>query len=312
MKLGLLFAGQGSQNVGMGRDFYEHSQDFRKIFDMLPAELRKMAFEGPMDKLSYTANTQPIMVAFGIGVMEELKKIFAEKGIKPEMAAGLSLGEYTALESAGVFEASTALRIVSLRGKAMAQAAEGIKCKMTAVLNLDREILRECVEEAGKYGKVGIANYNCPGQIVIAGEEEAVDKASELAKERGAGRLIPLAVSGPFHTAFMEPAGEVLREAFETVDFGELKYPVVFNAIGRVKKPEEEIKELLIKQVSGSVYFQDSIEEMERAGIDTIIEVGPGKALAGFVKKTSKVMRAISIEKFEDLDKVREFLEEEI
>lgn len=304
MKLGLLFAGQGSQKAGMGADFYAACPKFKETFDLLPENLRTIAFEGPMEVLSDTRNTQPIMVAFAAGVMAELKPRLEVLGVKPEMAAGLSLGEYSALHAAGVFDAETAINLVTLRGQAMADAAKGIDCKMSAVLGLERDLLKACCEEASALGAVSIANYNCPGQIVIAGVGPAVDKASELAIEKGAKRCMPLPVSGPFHTKFMEPAGEKLAEVFGEMAFGEMEYPVLFNAIGRSKTAEENIADLLVRQVSSSVYFEDSIKAMAEAGVDTIIEIGPGKALSGFVRKTDKTIKVYSIETIEDLDKV--------
>lgn len=304
MKLGLLFAGQGSQKVGMGADFYEACPKFKAVFDVLPKELKTIAFEGPMEALSDTRITQPIMVAFAAGVMAELNPRFEVMGVQPEMAAGLSLGEYSALHAAGVFDAETAISLVQKRGQAMADAAEGIDCKMSAVLGLDREILKGCCEEASVLGAVSIANYNCPGQIVIAGQDDAVDKAAELAVERGAKRCMPLPVSGPFHTKFMEPAGEVLAEVFSGMEFDDMEFPVLFNAVGREKTEEERVADLLVRQVSSSVFFEDSIKAMADAGVDSMIEIGPGKALSGFVRKTCKSIKVYSIETVEDLDKV--------
>lgn len=312
MKLGLLFAGQGSQKVGMGADFYERNAAFRAVFDQLPQELRTLSFQGPMETLSLTEHTQPVMVAFAAGVMAALRPELEKLGIAPQMAAGLSLGEYGALHSAGVFDAETAIRLVTIRGKAMSEAAEGIDCKMTAVLGLERDVLQQCCMEAaaatGQY--VSIANYNCPGQIVIAGEALAVDKAGEMVQSCGAKRCMPLPVSGPFHTKFMEPAGEKLAEVFANTAFGTMAFPVLFNAIGREKTEDESVADLLIRQVSGSVYFEDSIKAMEDAGIDTVIEIGPGKALSGFVRKTCKGMKVLNIETVEDMEKVLETLKE--
>ena len=307
MKLGILFAGQGSQTVGMGKDLYENCQTFKTIFDLLPDEQKTIAFEGPIEALSDTRNTQPIMVAFAAGVMAELSKA----GIKPEMAAGLSLGEYSALHSAGVFEAETAIKLVTRRALEMHQAAKGVNCKMSAVLNFDGQLLAECCEEASKAGIVQSANYNCPRQIVIAGEADAVDKAVELATEKGAKRCVPLPVSGPFHTVFMEPAGQELKKVFEQIDFGKMEFPVIFNASGKEKDDNQSISELLVKQVSSSVCFEDTNRYMNEAGIDTVIEVGPGKALSGFVRKTCKEMKVLNIETFEDLAKVIETLKGE-
>lgn len=310
MKLGLLFAGQGSQRVGMGADFYATCPRFREVFDILPESLKNIAFDGPMEALADTRNTQPVMVAFAAGVMAELKPRLEVIHAAPQAAAGLSLGEYSALHAAGVFDAETAIRLVQKRGQAMADAAKGIECKMCAVLGLEREVLQDCCEEASVSGVVSIANYNCPGQIVIAGEENAVDKAVELAAKRGAKRSISLPVSGPFHTTFMEPAGKVLAEVFAGMNFRDMEFPVLFNAIGREKKEKEQIADLLVRQVSSSVYFEDSIKAMADAGIDTIIEIGPGKALSGFVKKTCRSIKIYSIETIEDLDKVIQALKE--
>ncbi|MGF6375771.1 [acyl-carrier-protein] S-malonyltransferase [Clostridiales Family XIII bacterium PM5-7] len=307
MKLGILFAGQGSQTVGMGKDLYEQYEGFKAVFDLLPKHQRQIAFEGPMEALSDTRNTQPIMVAFAAGIMAELSKA----GIEPQMAAGLSLGEYSALHSAGVFDAETAIKLVTRRALEMHEAAEGVDCKMSAVLNFDREALASCCQDASDEGIVQIANYNCPGQIVIAGEGAAVDKAVALATERGAKRCIPLPVSGPFHTVFMEPAGRALETVFGDIDFADMRFPVVFNAIGREKAETQTIAELLVKQVSNSVYFEDTIKVMQQAGIDTIIEVGPGKALAGFVRKTCKDIKVLGIETAADLEKVMELLKGE-
>lgn len=304
MKLGLLFAGQGSQAVGMGKDFYENSSAFRAVFDLLPPAQKKTAFEGPAEELADTRNTQPVMVAFAAGVAAELLPRLEAAGIEPAMAAGLSLGEYSALCVSGVFDPETAVALVSRRAQEMHKAAAGIDCKMSAVMNLDQESLQACCDEASAAGIVQIANLNCPGQIVIAGEAAAVDKAAELALERGARRCVPLPVSGPFHTKFMEPAGKALEKVFAEVSFGSMKFPVLFNAIGREKTDEETVPSLLVRQVSSSVHFEDSIKAMEKAGIDTVIEIGPGKALCGFVRKTSRQIRAWNIESWQDMEKI--------
>lgn len=308
MKLGILFAGQGSQKPGMGADFYEKSRRFQAVFDLLPPEQRRAAFEGPMEVLSDTRNTQPVMVAFAAGVMAELSPALSELGVEPAMAAGLSLGEYSALHAAGVFDAKTAIDLVTKRAAAMADAAKGVDCAMKAVLGLARETLASCCAEAADYGTVQIANYNCPGQIVIAGERNAVERAAALALTAGAKRCVPLPVSGPFHTKFMEPAGRVLDGIFAETVFEEMHFPVVFNAVGREKRPEEAVSDLLVRQVSGSVYFEDTIKAMAAAGVDTVIEIGPGKALSGFVRKTDRNMKVMNIDTWEDLQKVVEEL----
>ena len=297
MKTAFLFAGQGSQHVGMGKDLYEEFPEFKEIFDCLPENLKNIAFDGPSEKLVKTENTQPIMLAFALGVFKVLEK----NGIKPDMAAGLSLGEYSALASAGVFEPKTAIELISFRGKEMAKASEGVACVMSAVLGLDRDVLAEIVVEASKAGKVEIANYNCPGQIVVSGTEEGVSACEKLVAEKGARRCMRLAVSGPFHTSYMLPAGKALEEKFKEINFGEMNFPVIFNCIGREKAADESIQELLVKQVSSSVYFEDSIKYMKEAGVEQIVEIGPGKVLSGFVKKTDRSIKLVNIETAEDI-----------
>lgn len=308
MKLGLMYAGQGSQNPGMGMDFYQESETFRKIFDLLPEAQRELAFHGPAEKLSDTRNTQPVMVAFAAGINALLLPELRKQGIEPAMVAGLSLGEYSALEGAGVFDAETAIRLVSLRADAMARAAEGVDCAMKAVLGLDRETVAACcAQAAAQTGElVQTANFNCPGQIVIAGQKDAVDQAAELASEKGAKRCLPLAVSGPFHTDYMKPAAAVLKEAFSEIRFGEMAFPVIFNCTGEILQDGDSVSKMLERQVCSSVYFEDTIRRMEASGVDTIIEVGPGKALSGFVRKTARQIRVLSLEKYTDLEKVLE------
>lgn len=311
MKLGIVFAGQGSQVPGMGRDFYENSEKFRGIFDLLKPAEKESAWEGPMEELSKTQVTQPVMVAFAAGVSSELKSLLGSEELEEIVVAGLSLGEYSALNFAGVLDDKTAIDLVRERGMAMSAAAEGISCKMSAILNLDRETLAKCCKKAEDKGIVQIANYNCPGQIVIAGEVEAVEMAEKLAMDAGARRCMPLAVSGPFHTKFMEPAGQVLEKKFTEVEFKEPQCKVIFNAVGREKKEDETIQELLVKQVSGSVYFEDTIAEMEKMGVDTVIEVGPGKALSGFVRKTVKGMNIYNIQTWDEFVNIKEVLKGE-
>ena len=203
MKLAVLYAGQGAQHPGMGKEFYESSPAFRAAFDSaaLDFDLHRVCFEDPDGVLNQTEYTQPCMVAFACGVTA----VLAEHGVQPAYAAGLSLGEYSALEAAGVFTAKQAIELAAYRGKAMADAAKGIDCGMTAVLGLDRTALSACCEEAAALGCVQICNYNCPGQLVIGGEKAAVDKAAELAKAAGARRCLPLKVSGPVPTRLMAP-----------------------------------------------------------------------------------------------------------
>lgn len=309
MNLAFLYAGQGSQHVGMGQDLYEAYPLFRQILDDAPVDfdLKKLCFEGPEDQLSQTRYTQPCMVAFAAGVTALLK----ERGIVPQAAAGLSLGEYSALQAAGVFTPREAIALAAFRGKAMEEAAQGMESAMYAVLNLDRNTLEEVCRKASEKGPVYLANYNCPGQIVIGGNREGAEEACRLALEAGARRCLPLKVSGPFHTPLMAPAGKALEEHFAGLTFGEMAFPVYFNCLGRPKTAEEAIPQLLVRQVQTSVYMEDTIRHMADAGIDTIVEVGPGKALSGFVKKTAPQIRTIPVETAQQLEDAVTLLKKE-
>ena len=300
MSLAFLYAGQGSQHPGMGADLYEAYPAFRAVLDAagVDFDLKTTMFTDPDGVLNLTEYTQPCMVAFAAG----MTALLAERGIVPDYAAGLSLGEYSALQCAGVFTAPQAISLAAFRGKAMAAAAAGRPCGMTAVLGLDREKLQEACRQAAGAGVVEIANYNCPGQLVIGGEQAAVDKAAALAKELGAKRCLPLKVSGPFHTSLLAPAGDALREKFRETAFGAMRIPVLFNCLGREMGPEDTIPALLGKQVQTSVYMEDTIRRLAELGVDTIVEIGPGKALIGFVKKTAPAIKTYAVETCADLD----------
>lgn len=294
MNLAFVYAGQGSQYAGMGRDFYEDFAVYREVIDSLSVDfdLKKVSFEGPDEMLSKTEYTQPCMVAFAAGV----NAMLAEEGISPQMAAGLSLGEYSALQAAGVFDAQTAVKLAAFRGQVMDEAVKDLPCGMTAVLGLQREKLQQVCDQASRLGVVEITNYNCPMQLVIAGEQQAVDEAARLALEAGAKRCLPLKVSGPFHTSLLAGAADKLREEFIDTDFGEMQFPVIFNVTARPLSEEETLPELLQDQVHNSVLFEDSVRYMAEQGIDTVVEIGPGKALSGFIRKTVKGMKIFSIE----------------
>ena len=300
MSLAFLYAGQGSQHPGMGADLYEAHPAFRAVLDAagVDFDLKTTMFTDPDGVLNLTEYTQPCMVAFAAG----MTALLAERGIVPDYAAGLSLGEYSALQCAGVFTAPQAISLAAFRGKAMGAAAAGRPCGMTAVLGLDREKLQEACRQAAGAGVVEIANYNCPGQLVIGGEQAAVDQAAALAKELGAKRCLPLKVSGPFHTSLLAPAGDALREKFKETAFGAMRIPVLFNCLGREMGPEDTIPALLEKQVQTSVYMEDTIRRLAELGVDTIVEIGPGKALIGFVKKTAPAIKTYAVETCADLD----------
>ena len=314
MKLGFLYAGQGSQKVGMGQDLYEKYPEFKETFDNVQGvdfDLKKVCFEGPVETLNETKYTQPCMVAFAVGMTKVLKKL----GIEPVCAAGLSLGEYSALYASGVFTEEQVIPLVQFRGNAMQTAVSGRDCKMIAVLGLDKDTIFEGCEKVhqqleadGKVdadGKVLVAepaNFNCPGQITVSGDAEAVDMAAEVLKEMGAKRCLPVKVSGPFHTSLMKPAGDALADRFKNESFGEMQVPVIFNCIGREKNADETIPALLEQQVQKSVYFDDSIKAMAAMGVEAFVEIGPGKTLSKFVQKTTSDIPVYAVETAEDIE----------
>ena len=300
MKLAFLYAGQGSQKVGMGIDIYEKFPEYRKLVDQFSLEYYELMKEGPLERLSQTANTQPCMAIFAAGVTDVLKKY----GIHPAYAAGLSLGEYGALYAAGVWDVKTYIALTEFRGKQMEASAKGIPFKMTAILKLDRTLLQEACKEASQEGYVTIVNYNCPGQYVIGGDEKAVEIAEKIASSKGAKRCIPLNVSGPFHTKYMHPASEALALQFQQIEWKEPIIPVVSNVTGKLIQNEESIPRLLELQVKSSVFFEDSIQTLLDEGVDTIIEIGPGKVLSGFVKKINPSICCLSIETAQELEQV--------
>ena len=297
MKLGFLYAGQGSQSPGMGKDLYEAYPAFRAAFDgvELDFDLKRACFEG--ENLNETQYTQPCMVAFACGMTAVLR----EAGIEPAAAAGLSLGEYSALSAAGVWDARTAVSIARFRGQAMTEAAAGIDSAMMAILSLERGKLQSACDGASDLGVVSIANYNCPGQLVIGGEKAAVEKAAALAKELGARRALPLNTSGPFHTKLLEPASQALHRYFAGVSFGEPRFPVYFNCLGGPMGEGDAIPALLERQVMSSVYMEDCIRRMAEDGVEVFVEIGPGKALSGFVRKTVPGVKCCAVTTVEDV-----------
>jgi [acyl-carrier-protein] S-malonyltransferase len=308
LKLGFLYAGQGSQHAGMGADLYEAFPTFRAVLDEAAAQvdfdLKEVCFTDRDGVLRQTRYTQPCMVAFAAA----LTAVLREQGIAPAAATGLSLGEYSALHAAGVFDAATAVQLVAFRGRAMEQAAAGRESAMVAVLGLERAPLQAACDEAAALGVVVIANYNCPGQLVLGGEKAAVERAAALAKEKGAKRCLPLNVSGPFHTPLMAPAGQALEERFKTVAFRAPQIPVLFNSLGREMGEADTIPALLVRQVQSSVYMEDCIRRMAALGVDALVEIGPGKALTGFAKKIVPGLPVYPVETVADVQTLADAL----
>ena len=297
-KTAFIFPGQGAQVCGMGQDFYENSETAKAVFDrateLLGFSVPELCFE-KNDRLDITEYTQAAMVTTSVAMM----KVMEERGIHADVAAGLSLGEYCALVAAGVMTADDAIRTVRERGILMQEAVPAGVGGMSAVLGMTADEINAVVDEIPN---VQVANYNCPGQLVIGGEKAAVDKAAALAKEAGARRCIPLKVSGPFHTRLMAPAGDALAKRFASESFGEMQVPVLFNCLGREKTDADSIPALLVKQVQSSVYMEDTLRRLGELGVDHILEVGPGSALAGFVKKTLPGVVCASVETPEQLN----------
>ena len=290
MKLGIIYAGQGSQVVGMGKSFYP-----REIFDQ-NEDLKELCFNGPLENLSYTPYTQPCMVMVATIITDLLK----EQGIVPDYTAGLSLGEYSALYCAGVFKRQQVIDLARFRGKVMQEAVSEIESEMIAVLGMKEDLLQDLCHQASSLGVVSISNYNCPGQLVVAGEKKAVEKVKELALENKARRVISLNTSGPFHTSLLKEASIALKERFKKETFHEMTIPVNFNTLGH-EIDDQYIQEILEKQVMSPVYFEKSIRYMIDQGVDTIIEVGPGKVLSGFVRKIDRSIQLYQIEDMESL-----------
>lgn len=300
MKTAFLFPGQGAQKCGMGESFAKYDEAAKKVYEnasrLLDLDMEELVFT-ENKKLDMTEYTQAAMVTTGIAML----KVIEKTALKADVCAGLSLGEYEALYLAGAISEEDAIVLARHRGKLMQEAVPLGVGTMAAVLNLDAAVIEDCLKDIEN---VWIANYNCPGQIVISGTVEAVEKAGEKLKEAGAKRVLPLNVSGPFHSGLLKSAGDKLYEYLKNVEIKKPTIPYVANYTAEFVYDDKDIKELLRKQVFGSVRFEQSIRNMLKEGVDTFIEIGPGKVLSGFVKKIDKEAKVYSIETVEDMNNV--------
>ncbi len=296
MKIAFIFPGQGSQYVGMAKEFIENHAASKEAFeiasDVLGYDLAQLCVHGPAERLNLTENTQPAILTTSIAIL----RVLEDKGLAAEAAAGHSLGEYTAITAAGGFALRDAVRLVRKRGRYMQEAVPAGVGLMAAILGMERADVEKTCLEAAKNGIVAPANYNSPGQIVIAGEKKAVEKAMELAKAHGAKKVVPLAVSVPSHCAMMQQAGEKLAKELDGVALSDLRFPIVNNADAKPLRTAAELKPSLIRQISSSLYWEDSIIRLTSQGFDTFVEVGPGKVLSGLVRRIAKEATVLNVE----------------
>ena len=303
-KIAFIYPGQGAQKAGMGKDFYENSESARAVFDraseILDLDMKELCFE-ENDRLDLTEYTQAALVTTCLA----MTKVVSEHGIRPDVTAGLSRGEYCAIAVAGGMSGEDAIRTVRKRGILMQNTVPAGEGAMAAVLGMEASAIEEVIEDIEG---VTIANYNCPGQIVITGVTAGVEDASEKLKAAGAKRVVMLNVSGPFHSPLLKSAGEELLKELENVEIHKLEIPYVTNVTAEYVQNEEEIKGLLGQQVSSSVRWEQSIRKMIEEGVDTFVEIGPGKTLAGFMRKISRDVAMYNIGTWEDVEKVAEAL----
>jgi len=302
-KTAFLFPGQGVQNIGMAKDLCENIPECKELLErceeILNMPIKKMMFEGPEELLTLTENAQPTILVASLIALKALEI----NGIQADYTAGLSLGEYAALIYGGALSLEDGLLLIKERGRIMGSALPEGLGKMAAVLKLNDEKLKELVTRASEFGIVEGANFNCPGQIVISGENKAIDEAVKIAKELG-GLGIPLKVSGPFHSSLLEPASEEFFNTIKTVNIKEPNKIVYSNVKGLPYEQNDDIKDLLKKHIRTSVLFEKTINHMIDSGVDTFIEVGPGKALRGFVKKINKNANLFNVEDMDSLKNI--------
>ncbi len=308
-KIAFIFPGQGAQYIGMGKQIalkYKSSSDiYDEASEALGQDMRKMIFDGDEETLKITENTQPAIVTTSVACLQPL----LENGIQADYTAGLSLGEYTAHVASGTIGLKTVLSLVRKRGRYIQEAVPLGKGAMAAIIGLSPGAVEECCQKASEFGVVEPANYNCPGQISISGEISAVEKAMTICTEKGAKRAVLLAVSAPFHCSLLKHAGELLDAELEGLEFSDFKVPLLANVNARVVESTSKIRETLVRQVSNPVLWEASMRYMLDNGVDTFIEIGPGKVLSGFMKKCSKEAMSFNVEDEESLERTLEGIE---
>ncbi|WP_163467922.1 ACP S-malonyltransferase [Fusobacterium sp. IOR10] len=299
-KVAFVFPGQGSQFVGMGKDIYENNdlarKEYDKIFKNLSFDLKTAMFDGPEELLKKTKYTQPAIVAMSL----ILDKLLKEKGIYPDFVAGHSVGEYSAIGSAEFLSLDETVKLTSFRGEAMNEIAEKVNGGMAAIIGMPSEKIIELLKTVT--GVVEAVNFNEPKQTVIAGDKDSIEKSCELLKENGARRALLLPVSGPFHSSLMKPAGEKLKKEIETYEFKDTKIKLVANTTAEIISTGNELKEEIYNQSFGPVRWVETIEKLKENGVETIYEIGPGKTLAGLIRKIDKNLKVVSINSLSAID----------